>query len=265
MKMKKFIFVTAIISSLALMTLFTGCIRVDMTEKNGPITSQSYNFTDFTGIETGHAFDLEVVQSTSYSINITAGENILKHINVSKSGSTLKIDLDGWHIGWWWSSGPKVSITMPALTLLDLSGASHGNALGFRSSSNFKVKLSGASSLDMNMETGFFTAEVSGASTLKGILTAAGSDIDLSGASHIELTGSGGDIKLHASGASTAALAFFSVIDADIEFTGASNGSINVSGRLDVDLSGASSLDYLGNPTLGNIDVSGASSLKRKD
>jgi len=260
--MKKLFFVTAIILILASMTLFTGCVRVDISEKNGPITTQHYDFTDFTGVDVGNAFKLEVIPATSYNVTITAGENVLKRINVSKSGSTLIIDIDGW--AFIWRSSPRVTISMPVLTYLRLSGASEGSALGFKSSEDFKIDLSGASSLDIDMETGFFIAEVSGASDVRGRLTAAGSDIDLSGASHMELTGSGGDIKLHGSGASSADLTYFSVINADIEFTGASHGTLDVSGRLDVDLSGASSLDYLGNPTLGKKEVSGASDLEQK-
>jgi hypothetical protein len=264
MTMKKLIFVTAIITILASLTVFTGCVRVDMSEKNGPITSQSYDFTDFTGIEIGNAFQLDVVPAASYNITITAGKNILERLHVSKSGSTLKITLDSWRVGWWWNSNPKVAISMPALTYLKLSGDSDGNALGFKSSQDFQLDLSGASHLDMDMETGYFTSEISGASSVAGRLTAAGSDIDLSGASHMNLTGSGGNIKIHSSGASTVDFTYFTVNNADVTFTGASHGTMDVRGTLDVDLSGASSLDYLGNPTIGNKNVSGASELKNK-
>jgi hypothetical protein len=263
MKMKKITFITAIISLLALMALFTGCIRVDLAEKSGPLTSRTFDFTGFNGIEMGHAFELELTRAEACSINITAGENIMEHITVTVSGSTLKLGLEGWSHSWY--SSPKVKITMPSLVYLDLSGASRGNVQGFRSSEDFELKLSGASTLYMDMETGFFTADISGTSTLNGVLTAADVDLDLSGASHVDFTGSGENIKVHASGASSVTLPDFSVNNADIEFTGASSGSINVSGRLDVDLSGASSLGYYGNPVMGNIDVSGASSLKRKD
>jgi hypothetical protein len=264
MKMKNLIFAAVIITILASLTVFTGCVRVDMSEKNGPLTTQSYDYTDFTGIEIGNAFQLDVVPAASYNISITAGKNILERLHVSKSGGTIKITLDSWRVGWWWNSNPKVSITMPVLTSLKLSGASDGNVLGFKSSQDFRLDLSGASHLDMDMEIGDFTSEISGASSVAGHLTATDSDIDISGASHMNLTGSGGDIKVHCSGASTIDFTYFTADNADIEFTGASHGTIDVRGTLDVDLSGASSLDYLGDPTLGRRDVSGASELKKK-
>ena len=43
----------------------------------GPVRTQTYNFTDFTRIEVGYAFQVEVIQSNSYGISITAPEDLL--------------------------------------------------------------------------------------------------------------------------------------------------------------------------------------------
>jgi hypothetical protein len=46
--------------------------------------------------------------------------------------------------------------------------------------------------------------------------------------------------------------------------SGASHAVINLTGTLNVNASGASSLQYIGEPTLGNIITSGASTVNRK-
>jgi len=46
--------------------------------------------------------------------------------------------------------------------------------------------------------------------------------------------------------------------------SGASNASIQVNGKLDLELSGASRLTLGGNPTMGKVQISGASSLSRR-
>jgi len=56
----------------------------------------------------------------------------------------------------------------------------------------------------------------------------------------------------------------FSVVDADINLSGASGVTVNASGRLDGNLSGASRLNYMGNPTLGSISASGGSTISQK-
>jgi hypothetical protein len=259
--MKKYALILGLILILVSGAILAGCANVEISTDNGPTTTRDYDFTDFTGIEIGHAFDLEITRSDTYKVSITAGKNILEHIDVSKSGSTLKIDMDKWLFNW--HSTPKAIITMPDLQGLNLSGASKGNVRGFKSSNNFKLSISGASDLDMDMETGNFKSEISGASKLTGSLKASNSSIELSGASNIKLKGSGGNIIIDGSGASHFELTDFTVNDADIELSGASHANMEINGKMDVSLSGASSLRYAGNPTMGRLDITGASDIKQ--
>jgi hypothetical protein len=264
-KMKKVILGTILVIMLVYGLILPGCIRRDLSEKNGPVTTQTYDYTGFTGVDVGSALQLEVTAGDTYSVTITAGNNLFDHIRVTKSGDILKIYTEGWSFSWWWGNyTPKVTITMPVLETLYISGAADGTVTGFKSSKDLSVKASGASKLNLDMETGFFVAEVSGASNVNGRLVAKGSDITLSGASDINISGSAGDLKLSGSGASTASLRYFTAHNGDVAFSGASNGSVNVSGTLDVNLSGASDLNYYGNPTIGSQSVTGASDLHKK-
>jgi len=262
--MKKLFSGIILITLLATAAVFTGCVRVDMSAKNGPITTQSYNYAGFTRISIGNTFQLDVKPADTYSINITAGKNVLDHIRVTMDGSILKIDVESWNLKSWWRTGTKVSVTMPVLKDLDLSGDSKGSAAGFKSGNPLNLKVSGASEMELDMTTGYFTADLSGASSITGRLTATGSDMKLSGASKINLTGAGGDIKLHGSGASQAFFTYYPVNNADIELSGASDANMDISGTLNADLSGASTLGYSGNPTLGNIKTTGASDLEKR-
>ena len=86
----------------------------------------------------------------------------------------------------------------------------------------------------------------------------------MSGASTVELEGTAADVTIDASGASSMKLKDFSAVNVTIGLSGASNGTVNASGKLDCNLSGASSLSYIGNPTLGSVDVSGGSKISQK-
>ncbi len=241
--------------------ILTSCDVVDLSEKAGPVTTKNYDFKDFTGIDAGYSFEVTITQSDSYSVTITAGENAFEHIDVHQDGSTLVIGVNTWFFNWFVS--PKLTVTMPVLKELGLSGASRGTVSGFHSLQDLKLHLSGASKLDIDMGTGGFFAELSGASEMTGKLVAASSEIKLSGASHVNLTGSGGNIKIDGSGASSVDGVSFTVNNAYIKFSGASHANLNINGRLDVDLSGASSVGYAGNPELGDINLSGASKIER--
>jgi len=260
--MKKSILTVACIVILITAVLLAGCTAAIIKKEAGPTTTREYNFTDFTSIEIGHAFKLEVIPADTYSISISASEDVFDHIEVSKTGNKLKIDMD--ILIFRSHRAPRVKITMPELRGLYLSGASEGNVTGFKSSQDMDCGISGASELDMDVETGNFECEISGASEVAGYLKATSCDIVLSGASQIEINGSGGNIRLGASGASRADLIGFTVNDADIELSGASEGSLDIKGRLDVTLSGLSTLEFSGNPTLGDFNLSGGSELESR-
>ena len=207
----------------------------------GPMRTQTYDYTDFNRVEVGYAFRVKITRSDTYSISITAPENVFSVVQVSKVGDTLKVGL----------AQPvpimraEAEITMPDLRALNLSGATKGTVTGFSSSNDVDLDLSGASGL-------------------AGDIQAGDAVVRLSGASKAELEGSAEDIDINVSGASSINLSRFQVTNARVILSGASNGIINLNGRLDADLSGASKLSYIGEPTMGDISASGTSTISKK-
>jgi hypothetical protein len=78
------------------------------------------------------------------------------------------------------------------------------------------------------------------------------------------MEGAANNITLKTTGASKAELGKFPTQNADVEISGASNGTINLNGKLNADVSGASNLYWSGTPIMGDIQTSGASNLRRK-
>jgi hypothetical protein len=214
---------------------------------SGNLETESYAFSDFTEVEIGSGFEFEIEQSSSYSIDVTADDNVMEYVQVSKDGQTLKIGLRtalGIFLGPA-SATLKASVTVPQLLGLTASGASRGTVSGFSSTEDLDVT-------------------VSGASKVTGNITAGDVQFGISGASTIQLEGSANDIDANVSGASHLSLDDFVVSNADVNFSGASSGTVNLNGRLDANLSGASTLWYIGEPTSTDINTSGASTVSRK-
>jgi hypothetical protein len=210
---------------------------------SGNLETKEYSFADFTAIEISSAFQFEVEQSGSFSINITADDNAMDYVQVAKNGQTLTIGF---------RNAPgfrrvtlKASIAMPQLRGLTVSGASRGTISGFSSGEDLDVT-------------------VSGASRVTGDITAGNAEFGISGASTIQLEGTADDMVAEVSGASRFNLDDFTVDNAEVNISGASTGTINLTGRLDADVSGASTLLYIGEPTMGDISVTGASTLRQK-
>jgi hypothetical protein len=262
--MKKVVIPVVLASILVLALLPSGCGE----SAAGEVITEKKDFTNFNYVEVGGAFEVDITRADTYSITISADESLFDYVDVTKTGTTLKIYLSPHHVFTDFTLGNKVlkaEITMPNLYGLDISGASEGTVIGFQTSVAFGLIVSGASSLRMsNMEVGDINAGVSGASRVSGNITTDDARLEVSGASSLELGGSADMANLIVSGASRADLTDFTLRNASVVLSGASEATVNVEQRLDINVSGASRFYFVGNPTLGSTIVSGASTIKHK-
>ncbi len=228
----------------------------------GKVVTREFDFSDFTNVEVACCFKVDIVRSDSYSVTVTSNESLFDHIIVDKSGNTLKISVKPFHF----HTRPTLSahVTMPMLNKLRLSATAKCNVSDFSSQEKLSLNLSGATSLDIDIDAGRAKVEISGASRLRGSMKLDDSEFTLSGASRMELKGSARDVELNAWGASRLELAGYALRDAKVDLKGASQAAVNVGGKLDLDISGSSRLTYCGSPTMGSVKVSGASTLTQK-
>ena len=60
----------------------------------GNLKTEEMVFSDFTAVEVGWAFEMNITQSNSYSVVISADEKIFDNIEVTQSGNTLIIGFE---------------------------------------------------------------------------------------------------------------------------------------------------------------------------
>lgn len=234
--------VTTLVVILLTLGLSVGCIGGGIIG-SGNLESETFNFSDFTEVEAHNGFQVEITKSSTFSVEITTDDNVQEYIKVTKSGEMLEIGLE---LGRIYGSVTLIAkITMPDLYKLDLSGGSRASITGFSSSHDFGVELSGGSRIE-------------------GDIAAADAEFDLSGGSQVVLSGSADDLDVNSSGGSQLDLEAFSVNNADVNLGGGGRATVNVNGTLDVNLSGGSKVLYVGEPTLGDIDLSGDSTVSKK-
>ncbi len=235
----------------------------DLVVGSGRLVTKEMDFTDFSVVEVGHAFEVKITRSDSYKVTITVDDNLFDYIKASKANEKLKIGLKSGYS--YRSATLRAGITMPDLYGLNLSGATRCTVEGFSSSHTLTLDMSGASSLKLaDTSVGDVEADLSGGSRVTGVLKASGeARFAPSGASKVELQGAANDLRTRATGASHLKMSDFPVHNASIELSGASQATINLDGRLDAHLSGASGLRYIGEPTMGDVSTSGASIIRR--
>jgi len=196
---------------------------LDTLTGSGTAVTETKSITGFTSVSAAMGFNVEITESSSYSVIVTVDDNVVDKLKVTKEGDTLSIALEP---GIYVAMTLRAVVTMPNIEGLELSGGSRGSVSGFV----------GLASLDL----------------------------ELSGGSHADVEGSANALTVDASGGSTLDLENFPVHDADIGFSGGSSGTISLDGNLDADLSGGSRLWYIGNPTLGDIETSGGSTIQSR-
>jgi hypothetical protein len=216
--------VAAVVAIIAIVAASGTSIIPGTVIGSGNSVTHQENFTGFTAVTVSSGFRFTVTHSSSYGINVTMDDNLFSYLQITNSGNVLSVGLKPGYA--YLSAPPKVEIRIPDITRLDLSGGTSGTLSGFILSHDF-------------------TATASGGSV-------------------VTISGSAPNLTLDASGGSRLNLPDFSATNAHVDLSGGSQATINVNGGLDANLSGGSQLFYSGNPTLGNIDVTGGSTISKR-
>ena len=210
---------------------------------------KEYAFSGFNSIEVRNAMKVEIKRGDVFTVAVEADDQALDDVkvNVFNNILTAKLEPRWGHVGMFFKgvSSPKLIITMPELRSIELGAASRGEISGF-----------------IGLDT--FRATLSGASTLTGDIGCKQLKLEGGAASHFELSGTAGTADIELSAATNANLEKLLVGDAKVKLGGAASMTINITGKLDGEVTGASSLRWLGTPTLGDVKITGASSFSKK-
>jgi hypothetical protein len=259
--------VKRVLSCLALASLVITLVDVAGCQStvtgSGELATWNMAFTDFNRLEISSAFDVAVTRADAYSVSITIDEMLYSYLEVDQRGDTLRIGLKPSYA--YIDTTQRAVVNLPDLTRLELSDASIVTVSGFSMSHGLDFELRNASELELGHTiSGNCNFTLSDSSRVTGILEMDDGEFRLNDSSDLELEGSADNIKIDGASSSDFILEDFAVLTADIELSAASHAVVNVSNRMDVNLSAASELEYIGSPLLGNLDMSADSELNQR-
>jgi hypothetical protein len=248
---------------LAAMLVTAGCGVFNTVTGSGIAESRDFDLSGFSGVQGEAAFEIQLSRADSYSVRVTADNNLWDVLDIKISGATL-------HLGF--KSGVsainttlKASVAMPGLSTVELSGASQATVSGFSSGSGIKFVLSGASRVDIqDIETGDATFDISGASNVSGSMSFDQGQFVVSGGGTVNLRGSGTSGTIDASGGSTVDLDQLTLQTARATGSGGATIRVNAQNINRADLSGGARLFYVGNPVISNVATSGGASISKE-
>ena len=224
----------------------------------------------FTSIRVSNAIELFISQSNKTEVAISAtSDEYRNRIITEVVGGTLIIRMADNYSRWWKFGNEdyriKAYVSVNELYALTGSGATNIKIVNGLSAEKLKINLSGASDMRGDIKAGTLLADLSGASSFKGTMQANALSVKGSGACYFEASGSGDDLVLDISGASSVKMYDYQVKGASVDASGASSIKLNVSDILKPHATGASSIDYKGTATIKEMHSSGASSVRHRN
>jgi hypothetical protein len=207
---------------------------------SGHVITKSFPVTPFSRLDVHGPFDIRVSIGTAEKVTAHVDDNIVDTLDIAVHGQTLRVALKpGTSIR---NVTLEVDVTVRSLGEIDGAAAARIRLLDELQSQSLALVLKGASRLDGRVVT------VTGR-------------LELAGASRASVSGSATNLDVSAMGASGLDAKELTVGALDIDLAGASRAVATVTNSLSAALAGASSLRYVGTPTITRRSVTGASLL----
>lgn len=201
---------------------------------------------DFHSLVIRGPFKVYYSASNDHAVAVSGSTAEARNNIVTKvSGSVLNISLENSGMKWWGKSPEfRIYISSPTLRRISASGAVDVVLVDVLKSDALELEFTGASDLAGKIEC----------NTL---------NLTCTGASDLELNGKANVISARLTGASSMKAAAFTVKEASLTATGASNIKIGVTDHIKANATGASNITYFGNPGHLENTATGASSIKK--
>lgn len=127
--------------------LMNSCEIFDCIEGNGILKSEQRLVAEFVGVENSTSFDVEIMQDSTFSVEVIADENILPYIDTYVRSGNLRIETNySYCIR---SSYARIEIHMPAVDYVELSGSGDIDVYDV-DGNHLDIKNSGSGDININ-------------------------------------------------------------------------------------------------------------------
>lgn len=220
-----------------ILTVATSCKKngVFCYNGNGNIITEQRQTGSFDEIELSMAADVYITQSSSYSVSVTASENLMSVIKTDIHGNTLCIETKSnkciKH-----NEEIDIYVTMPDIHKIKLSGSGNINCTSALNVNEIALNISGSGNIQLDS------------------LTAENCDMTISGSGNIDLNGlgSGSKQKINISGSGGVNSLNHAFSDVDITISGSGSASVWATNNLKTNISGSGDVFYKGNPIISS-------------
>lgn len=222
-----------------------------LTRGNGNLTTEKRNLTQFVKLNVGDRIKVNITQGTEdENLEIKAEDNIIKNIKTEVKGDTLYINFEKYGLFALDTISPtkdvNINLKYKDLQNIDLSGE-----ITLMTTNKIRTE-----NLIMNL---------SGVSTVTSELFVNSLNLNSSGSGTIQLTGSAAKVDLKITGSGNLDSKDLDSKDVKVDISGVGNAKLRADDSLDVNVTGAGSLEYVGNPKKITQNITGTGTVKQSD
>jgi hypothetical protein len=211
-------------AAVMIMFLFSSCVK-EIVRGNGYTQTETRNISNFSSVSLEGYGHVTITQASSFAVTVTDDENLLPYVETNVSNNELLVRYK--RNTWVKHGNLKVSITMPELNGIELSGSGSYDINGhFINNGTFHSRMSGSGDIRIS---DFITKNA---------------EFDVSGSGKISASGLWAET-------------------ASVEISGSGEAELSVSGELDAHISGSGTIYYHGTPTV-SAHVSGSGKVVKR-
>ena len=225
--------------------LFTGLVvSAQKIVPSSNVITEQRTVLNFSQINAASGIEVVIVFGGTEKVEIQAPDNVIQYVETVTEKNLLNIRLrKGVNIRG--NVAVKVLVGVKSLTKITASSGSKISIENMLAEDKLDISLSNAS--------------------LTGSVSVQKASLSLSKKSHVDLSGSCKELKLSASGGSSAGGTKFTVEVLKAKLSGGSTARLTVTQSIDFEGAKGSNLHYAGNPKLRKIKASGDSGLYRAE
>lgn len=240
----------------AALLIMAGCGKSAIRIKgNGNVVSETRALASFNMIENEGAFDVYIIQDSVSEVTIEAESNLIGYIRTEVQGNTLSVytkeNLKTHYM-------IKLYIHTPDVNSVRLSGSGLID-LGSVFTENLEVILSGSGDIRGSVNADYVRVGINGSGTANMGLMCNELHTSISGSGDMYFSGQAVMAYFNISGSGSIRSYELQLENCYADISGSGDMFVNVSGLLDVKISGSGSVHYIGYPEIyTNISGSGS-------
>jgi len=222
---------------------------------NGNLITSERTVSAFQQVSSSGSAEIRFFASNEHRVVVTTDSNLDEFIEISTRNGVLNI---GTKRGSYNFTRFLVEIHSPTLTGVTMSGSGRFIGMDKIVTPNFRGVLSGSGRIEGTFECNNFSARVSGSGRVEATVKSSEFSATVSGSGRIIANGISENADITISGSGNFNGNNFNTQSATVTVSGSGSVNICVENTLQARVSGSGNINYCGNPTTVNANITGS-------